>query len=38
MEYYGFEIYPGYDITNDTLNSDKVSRTFFETEIKIISE
>ena len=38
MEYYGFEIYPGYDITNDTLNSDKVSRTFFETEIEIVSE
>jgi len=38
MEFYDFEIYRGYDITNVTLNSDKISRTFFETEIEVISE
>ena len=38
MEYYDFEIFRGYDITNDTLNADKISKTYFETEIEIIGK
>ena len=38
LEYYDFEISRGYDITNDSFNADKISKTYFETEIEITGE